>query len=289
MKNVIKKTGWIVVSFLPIALYFAIQLGCATAIMLVMAMREMLNTPETMGVDALTVTVMEKYMENIVPILIVSQVAAALVFGLWYYFAWGRKKRPEGTEKPRAHQILLIVLLGVAAQFAISGVLSLVEMVVPNALQEYEELMEMAGITETTALSLISTVILAPLSEELACRGVIYRLGGKISAKFWVANTVQALAFGILHGNLIQGAYAFVLGLVLGLVYRQFRNIWLCMLLHAAMNGSSVLVGPVYSLLPESTPQSGVAAAFAVMLVLGTALGVLCLKGIIKKPASETI
>lgn len=289
MKSVLKKTGWTIVSLLPIALFFAIQLGCATVIMLVMTLREMLNTPGEMRPDALTVTVMEKYMDNIVPILIVSQLAAALVFGLWYYFAWGRKKRPEGTEKPGIRQILLIVLLGVAAQFAISGVLSLVEMVVPSALQEYEELMEMAGITEVTVLSLISTVILAPLSEELVCRGVIYRLAGKISPRFWVANVVQAIAFGILHGNLVQGVYAFVLGLVLGLVYGRFQNIWLCMLLHAAMNGSSVLVGPVYALLPESTSQGGVAAAFAVSLVLGTALGGLCLKGIISKPASETI
>lgn len=280
MKNIMKKIGWTIVSLLPVALFFVIQLGCATLIMLVMAVGEIMNTPGEMGMDSLMATVMKMYFDNIIPVLIVSQLAAMLVFGLWYYFAWGKRKRPEGVDKPGAKQILLIILLGVAAQFAISAVLSLVEIIVPGAMQEYEELMEMAGITEVTVLSLISTVILAPLSEELVCRGVIYRLAGRISPKFWVANTVQALAFGILHGNLVQGAYAFVLGIVLGLIYRQFQNIWLCMLLHGAMNGSSVLVAPFYNLFPEDTPESAVIVILVVVLLLGTALGAFCLKGI---------
>lgn len=287
MKNVMKKTGWFVVSMLPVLAYFVIQLGCSGAIIVVMTVMTMLETP---GLNAgeLQYIVMNRYMENIVPVLIVSQLAAVLVFGLWYYFVWGKKKRPEGTEKPKAVKILLIVLLGVAAQFAISGLLSLVDIFVPSALQEYEELMEMAGITEVTVLSLISTVILAPLNEELVCRGIVYRLAGKISPRFWVANIVQALAFGILHGNLVQGAYAFVLGLLLGLVYRQFRNIWLCMLLHASMNFSSVLVEPFYGLFPESISENGAVAVLAVTMVVAAALGALCVRGIVKKPA-ETL
>lgn len=283
IKKVMKKTGWTVVSLLPILAFFAIQLGCSTLIMAAMAVMTMLQTPADMRPDALQITVTDQYMANIVSVLVVSQLAAILVFGLWYYFAWGKKKRPEGTEKPGAVKLLWIILLGVAAQFAISGLLSLVEIFVPGALQEYEELMEMAGITEVTALSLISTVILAPLSEELVCRGVIYKLAGKISPKFWVANIVQALAFGILHGNLIQGAYAFALGLLLGLVYRQFQNIWLCMLLHASMNFSSVLVEPFYSLFPESISEIGVVAVLAVTMVVAAALGALCVRGIVKK------
>ncbi|MCM1056634.1 MAG: CPBP family intramembrane metalloprotease [Firmicutes bacterium] len=287
MKNVMKKIGWFIVSMLPVLAFFAIQLGCAMVIMVVMTVGVMLNTPVEMSADAMQVIVMEQYYENIVPILIVSQIAAALVFGLWYYFAWGRKKRPEGTEKPTALKLLLIVLLGVAAQFATSGILSLVQIAAPEALQEYEELMELAGITEFTLLTLISTALLAPLSEELVCRGVILRLAGKISPNFWVANIVQALAFGILHGNLIQGAYAFVLGLLLGLVYRQFKNIWLCMLLHASMNLSSVLVEPFYNLFPEDISEGGAAAILAVVMVAAAALGALCVRGIVKKRTDD--
>lgn len=286
MKNVMKKIGWTVVSLLPVLAFFAIQLGIAVIVMVVFTVMAMIKDPE-IGLAELQLAAVAQYMDNVIPILIVSQLVAVLVFGLWYYFAWGKKKRPEGTEKPKAYHILLIIVLGVAAQFAISGLLSLVEIYVPSALKKYEELMEMAGITEFTALTLISTSILAPLSEELTCRGVIFRLAGKISPNFWVANIVQALAFGILHGNLVQGAYAFALGLILGLVYRQFQDIWLCMLLHASMNFSSILVEPFYSLFPEDIPESGGVAILAVTMVLAAALGALCIRGIVKKRPAD--
>lgn len=282
MKNVMKKVGWTVVSLLPVVLFFIIQLGIATAVMAVLTVMTMVREPG-LDVDVIQSVVLIQYMDNVVPILIVSQVAAVLIFGLWYYFAWGKKKRPEGTDKPKAYHIMLIIVLGVAAQFAISGVLSLVSIFAPGALEEYEELMEMAGITEVTILTIVSTSILAPLSEELACRGVIFRLAGKISPKFWVANIVQALAFGILHGNLVQGAYAFVLGIVLGLLYGKFRNIWLCMLLHAAMNFSSILVEPFYGLFPENISDGGAMAVLVVTMILATVLGALCVWGIMKK------
>lgn len=282
MKNVMKKIGWFVVSMLPVLAFFAIQLGCAALFMAVLTVQLMMEGNE-LSMEAMTVIVQQRYLENVVPVLIVSQLISVLVFGLWYYFVWGKKKRPAEAERPGVVKFLLIIALGVAVQFSLSGLLSLIQIFVPGALQQYEELMEIAGIGETSLLTLISTVILAPLSEELACRGVIYRLAGRISPKFWVMNTVQALAFGILHGNLVQGAYAFVLGLILGLVYRQFQDIWLCMLLHASMNFSSILVNPFFSLFPEDMSQGGVVAVLAVTMVLGAALAALCVRGIIKK------
>lgn len=281
MEKILKKAGWTIVSLLPVALFFAIQFGIAFVCMVIMGVMTMIRAGGDMGMAELTVVITRQYMENIILVLIVSQIVALIVFGLWYYFVWGKKRRPEGTEQPRIYQILLILVLGLAAQFAISGLLTLVELLLPGVLAEYEELIEMSGLGETTALTLISTVILAPLCEELTCRGVIYRLAGKISPGFWVANIVQALAFGILHGNLVQGAYAFGLGIIIGLVYRQFQNIWLCMLLHASMNFSSILVGPFYSLFPES---AAVAVVVGVML-LAAVLGAFCMKGILRRHA----
>lgn len=286
MKNVMKKIGWFVVSLLPVPLYFVVQLGCLVVIGVILTVMVIIKEPG-LSSGPLDVLVANQFMNNIVLVLIICQLAAFLVFGIWYYFAWGKRKRPEGTEKPRAYHILLILALGVAAQFAISGLLYLVDIFAPEALQNYEELMEMAGLTEITALTMVATTIFAPLSEELACRGVIFRLAGKISPKFWVANIVQALAFGVLHGNLVQGAYAFVLGIILGMLYGKFQNIWLCMLLHASMNFSSILVEPFLSLFPEDIPESGVVAILVVIMVLATALGALCVGGIMKKRPAE--
>lgn len=278
-ENILKKIGWFLVACLPMVAFLTIQVGCVLVAMVLITVLTMTGGTEPMSAELLTVTVTNRTMENIMPILVVSQLISILVFGLWYYFAYGKRKRPETAGKPKPCHILLIFLLGIMAQFAISGVLSLIELLAPQVMQQYEELMEASGLTETTWLTIFSTVLFAPLGEELVCRGLIFKLAGRVSSSFWVANIIQSLAFGILHGNLIQGCYAFALGIVLGLLYRRFQNIWLCMFLHASMNFSSILVGPYYSLFPEKL----LIAAFIVTILVTAMLFVLCYRALMKE------
>ena len=62
---------------------------------------------------------------------------------------------------------------------------------------------------------------------------------------FWVANVLQALAFGVLHMNIIQGSYAFALGILQGWVFWRTGKLGYAMLLHFALNASSYLVAPL--------------------------------------------
>ena len=278
-KGIMKKIGWTVVSFLPMAGFMVIQIGCSFVAAVLISVLAVIQQGNQMAADEMAAYVSGQIMDNIIPILIVSQIVAILAFGLWYYFVYGRKPRPEGTDKPKLKHILLLLVLGLAAQFAISGVLSVVESFAPSLMEKYEELIEMSGIGETTLLTILSTVILAPVSEELVCRGLVFKLAGKVSPNFWVANIIQALSFGILHGNWVQGIYAFALGIVLGLVYRRFQNIWLCMLLHASLNFSSILVGPYYSLFPENFTI----AVFVLTTLAAAAVFVPCYRTIMRK------
>lgn len=275
-------------SLLPVLLFLGIQIGCSMGVSLVATILVAVqNAGGSLSIGEITVLATRKVMENIVLVLIISQLVATLVFGLWYYIAYGKKKRPDGTEKPEAVHFSLIVAIGILIQFFVSGILNLVQNFAPQLLEQYNELIEQMGIMEGTALTLISTVILAPLSEELTCRGVILKLAGKVSPKFWVANVIQALAFGILHANLVQGLYAFGLGLVLGALYNKFKNIWLCMLLHAVMNASSMLVGPVYMLLDPDSGEPSV-IALAALMTLSAVLLSLCANALFRKKSQTT-
>lgn len=64
------------------------------------------------------------------------------------------------------------------------------------------------------AVSVIMTVILGPIAEELMYRGVILRGLSQVSGRF--AIIMSAVMFGCMHGNLTQAFCAFVFGLVLG-------------------------------------------------------------------------
>lgn len=60
--------------------------------------------------------------------------------------------------------------------------------------------------------------VVAPFAEEILFRRVIYKKLRGISP-VWLAAVVSALLFGVYHGNLVQGIYAFIMGIFLAVVY----------------------------------------------------------------------
>lgn len=114
---------------------------------------------------------------------------------------------------------------------------------------------------------IIMMVIVAPFFEEIIFRGIILNDFRK-ATRLWVAITIQALAFGIFHMNLMQGVYATILGLVLGLVYLKYRSIWFPILLHFSFNATALLIA--YLVKPE---QSQLSAMILIVLgIVGTVL-----------------
>lgn len=265
MKKILVKTGWFFASLFPIFILIILQMGIMVIAMVVCSFLLALDGASAIDVGE---KVQKLVTDNLLFIVIASQVLSALIGGCWYYFIWGKEKTDTWRRSATVPQILLIPILGVLVQFMTSSVLTVIDILFPSVMESYSELMETSGLNEVTATMLISTAIMAPLCEEILCRGLVLRLAQKVSARFWVINIVQAFAFGVMHGNLVQGSYAFFLGLILGSLYKRFGNIWLCMLLHSAINLSSILVEPVFSLFPEKYPLVSMAVTFVVSFVL---------------------
>ncbi len=247
--NILKRIGWFIAAMLPMLLCIVIQFAGAFSVMLFYAFKAMAE-----GISDKNALIMEmyhEYLNNPLLTVLIYQLIALFIFGIWYYLAYGRKRRLNSVEKPNGKNIVIIIFSGVFLQALTSSALSLLYLLKPELLQSYMDLMETAGVSETTWLSLLTTVILAPVVEELLCRGIILKIAGKVSTKFFAANCIQALAFGIMHMNLVQGIYAFFLGLVLGYVYGKYRNIWICMLLHGVINLSGNFIDCFFRIFPE--------------------------------------
>jgi len=93
-------------------------------------------------------------------------------------------------------------------------------------------------------VNLFFTVLLVPIMEEILFRGAIYgalKRGMPTAAALFF----QAAAFGLLHGNPIQFCYAFLLALVLGLVFERTRSIWVPATIHMVINGAAILLSSV--------------------------------------------
>ena len=263
-----KKTGKFLGCFLPIivallcqvsvSFFFSVGYGAYMAVKMV-----------SLGITDLAEQ--EAYLaENMYSgdvLMIITAVATAgtlLIGALWY-----RGHKPANDWKLKevlnGKLVAAMACLGLSLQFLISMCLNAVYPILPqNLTDQYSELME-SLLGGNVWLSLFVTVILAPLAEEFLFRGITLKKAQKIMP-FMAANILQAVLFGIYHMNLIQGVYAFALGLILGYTAEYFHSIWAAILLHAFVNGSA----EVLSHLPEALTENwiGVAGVALVGVIL---------------------
>lgn len=126
-------------------------------------------------------------------------------------------------------------------------------------------------------LVFISTAVVPALVEEFACRGII--MGLLLKYKQGFALIVSSVIFGIMHGNFEQIPFAFLVGLVLGLIRIKTGSLWVCVLVHAFNNFVSV----VFDFLPDGNTM---AYNMAYTIFLGVCL-LAAIFGICKIPNGE--
>ena len=182
--------------------------------------------------------------------------------------------------------VCAITVLGVGLQVVTSTAVDMLLPLFPQVEREFNELMKASGINDFTWLSAVSVAVLAPIVEELTFRGISFQLALRAvtpawsprltlrgcrelevsPARFWVANAIQAAAFGIMHMNITQALYAFPMGLVLGWLFMRTGRLRYGMGLHLAVNLSSYLVHGLYGAMGALGSLG--AAAFPVACVL---------------------
>ena len=195
-------------------------------------------------------------------------------FGVWYYRLKYNVPREEGhgpaVVRDRAVEVANrqrglfegyswtiipgIILLAFGGQYVIEYFAEFLGSLIPAWYDLFENIMKTAGLDDTSSMGIpifLYAVVLGPICEELTFRGLCYSYARR-SMSFWAANIISSLAFGFIHLNPLQSAYAFLVGLILGAVYERSRNIFVTMAIHMTFNFSSFLLAPIMSL--GSTP-----------------------------------
>ena len=149
-------------------------------------------------------------------------------------------------------EILMVLLLGILLLPVVSWINMLSMMFAQNYVAS--TLAE----TESAALGLnfLYVALIPAVSEEFMFRGVFFH--GYRSAGIRKAALYSGLCFGLLHMNLNQFCYAFVLGVILAIVVEATGSILSSILIHMVINGSSVLSLAALSGLdlPEESAQT---------------------------------
>lgn len=225
------------------------------------------------------------YNEGVTYALVVAQFISLAILLCWWRhirycsFSMSRRKSLRGGGAT-LQRVVGVILLGLGLQGMTSFLLDVILPLIPSLLHNYNEAMESSGLSEFSFITVLASTVLAPISEEIALRGLTLEfllrllcpeqrdswarrqqlrrlrlpleLAPELSVeplRFWIANVIQAIIFGILHGNVVQSIYTFAVGLVLGwMVYRTGR-LRFGIGVHLVLNFSGYFINVLFALL----------------------------------------
>ncbi len=132
-----------------------------------------------------------------------------------------------------------IVLLGVSGAMAVGRLVTLLP--IDDIIGSYENTLHAID-RAPVSLQILTVIFVSPFMEEIFFRGLIYnRIKGYND--IIMATFLTAILFGVYHLNLVQGIYAFVMGIILCMVYERHKSILAPILLHIVANGTSYIIG----------------------------------------------
>lgn len=271
MKKILRAAGLILVLLL---IYFAAQVIVSSGIVIFKAI--------VIGVQAAMSGVkpdsnaiakeLTAFIGTQVPWIIL--VSVALTVPTYYLFYRNRKQELLAFVSLRSIGIVsipVLVVFGLSLNFVIEFLLELLRQIdfMAPLFKNYSEVSGMI-FGGGFAANLIAIGVVGPIFEEILFRGLIFGELRKIT-KVRLAIVIQALLFGVYHLNVIQGAYAFIIGLLLGFVYYRSNSIIAPILVHITINTSSVFLTELMkSDIPGGLAISVYAACFILFVATGT-------------------
>ncbi len=265
--------------FLPILAVILIQYGVVIGDMLILFVKNLFSDRELPEGATVEYVLNSDYNQpmNLAYLTLVQYLIYILVFGIWYYRAFCKEKAISDIssgllcikDKLLTIKTICLIVGGYFAQLFVDGILTLVEPYFTDLFANYGKMVDSITGAGSSWVMLFAVIFVAPIGEELLFRGLIQSYGFKNFAPA-VAIFMQGLIFGLYHGNIIQGIYACLMGVILGFVAYKLKSIIYPMILHISINASLLLVPEV---LYDGTVKTAITTAvtgvgFVVMIWL---------------------
>lgn len=223
----------------PILIYTGITFVTAFLAMLglmVYSASQMLgsfNSSQSMIMD-----VMNRYYSNILFITFLSALFTIPIL-VWIF---KRDQRYRGIDQSFSWKFpkYWIYLIGLGISACIVGNNLITVSGIQDFLNGYEEVSEdIFG--ASLWLQIVGVGIIIPITEELVFRALGFRRM-RDYMRFGSAAIISSLCFAVFHGNIVQGIYAFGLGLLMAFCYEQYDSVIAPILFHCAANLASVVL-----------------------------------------------
>lgn len=179
-----------------------------------------------------------RFLQQIFPytqLLVVTQILFLLMPVMIYLLVTRQSiKETLKFNKISSTDILMVVAIALLCQPVASFLSAFSSMFFKNTVNEvFKEISSISYLTQ------IGIIALTPaICEEVTMRGIVLSGYDKVSRK--KATLMTGLLFGILHLNLQQFLYAFVLGILFAYLVRITNSIFTSMICHFVFNGIQV-------------------------------------------------
>lgn len=233
-----KRFGYFIKSLFPVVMVFILQIVAAIPTMLFFLFRSSGGVKPDLNEVLASLTGLTSDLEYLQTLNIVYAILALLVFGTWYYKVFVKPFRHRIRKHPGGysfHTIVSMIFLGIGMQYVTTMLTDGISVLRPDLIEKYNAGMSAQGYDDLSLLLIAYSVILAPVIEETVFRGLVFRYA-RHAMPFWFANILQAALFGFVHLNLVQGIYAFAMGLFLGWVCHSGRGIKYSIPVHIVFN-----------------------------------------------------
>ena len=238
-KNI--KTIFLVI--LPYICTIFIQFFAILFDLLVLFIKNIVSDEKTVAVRSIGTIITNDYAQpmNKAFILFLQYAFFGIVFGIWYIKQIKPDIKANCSRTLKRLTTIYLLLAGCAIQIMVSSTLSLIRPCFESVFENYDSMIDGVFGASSSVLGYLCVFLLAPITEELIFRGLTLHYAKKILPPI-VSILLQGFLFGIYHGNIIQGIYAFVLGTLLGFIAHQSKSLIPGMFLHIVINASALLV-----------------------------------------------
>ena len=158
----------------------------------------------------------------------------------------GRPDRLLVPNQATFGQYIVVILFATG----LSAVINMLTSWLPIESETYNSL-ESTISSASPFIQLTAICIIGPIAEELLFRGIIYRrLRDYIGTAG--AAVLSGVIFGAVHGNLVQGIYAGLFGIVMALLYEHYGTIWIVIVVHIVNNMLASFADPFILSMPTT-------------------------------------
>lgn len=135
--------------------------------------------------------------------------------------------------------IFVIIVIGISFNFIVTMIIN--TDFIKNLFTSHNPKVRDIATKDNLFLTIINTGLFVPFFEELLFRDLIYSsFKERFSVK--VSIILQAVLFAVIHFNLLQIIYCFILGVLLGLIYEKTKTLISTIILHASISISSIII-----------------------------------------------